>query len=431
MKIGSRLMQPPDGSTSAPPEFLQGSFSEACKQLWVRNKGMNMHGSENCLIHASFDGPGGFENAPPGPGDAVSASAGCAVVSIAQSNVSLPLGTALGLDLCSMPVAQLPVDCPQASVVGQAAEVDDSRTNTGLLVRALHAPEIAADGESANEGLAHGWAAPVLPVDILEPASRSRGVGLDGVGLDGVGGYDLSRAGCGAEGGAQPGEDSDEQLVLRVQFGDEEALALLRGRYAGLLQSQALRVLRSREEADDAVSEVFIEVWQRASCYHSERARPVAWLVTLVRRRAIDRLRVQQRQRKIELGLSEKQMYLMSDGGSPVEEEMRLGEIRASLEAALNKLPAEQGRAVWMAYCKGFSQKEISKITKAPVGTVKTRLEIGLRKMRQRLAQDESILNALRSGRLGKAPPSAQNASAARVVLDGRSSSEEAGIGVP
>jgi RNA polymerase sigma-70 factor (ECF subfamily) len=220
-------------------------------------------------------------------------------------------------------------------------------------------------------------------------------------------------------------------LVLRVQFGDEEALALLRGRYAGLLQSQALRVLRSREEADDAVSEVFIEVWQRASCYHSERARPVAWLVTLVRRRAIDRLRVQQRQRKIELGLSEKQMYLMSDGGSPVEEEMRLGEIRASLEAALNKLPAEQGRAVWMAYCKGFSQKEISKITKAPVGTVKTRLEIGLRKMRQRLAQDESILNALRSGRLGKAPPSAQNASTARVVLDGRSSSEEAGIGVP
>jgi RNA polymerase sigma-70 factor (ECF subfamily) len=223
-----------------------------------------------------------------------------------------------------------------------------------------------------------------------------------------------------------PEEDSDEQLVLRVQFGDEEALALLRGRYGGLLQSQALRVGRSREEADDAVSEVFIEVWQRASCYHSERARPVAWLVTLVRRRAIDRLRVQQRQRKIELGLSEKQMYLMSDGGSPVEEEMRLGEIRAALESALNKLPAEQGQAVWMAYCKGFSQKEISKITKAPVGTVKTRLEIGLRKMRQRLAQDESILNALRGGQLGKGPPSEPNGCAQRAVLEGRSSSEEA-----
>jgi RNA polymerase sigma-70 factor (ECF subfamily) len=215
-----------------------------------------------------------------------------------------------------------------------------------------------------------------------------------------VGGFDLSRAGGEAEGRSQSGEDSDEQLVLRVQFGDEEALALLRGRYGGLLQSQALRVLRSREEADDAVSEVFIEVWQRASCYHSERARPVAWLVTLVRRRAIDRLRVQQRQRKIELGLSEKQMYLMPD--------------------------AEQGQAVWMAYCKGFSQKEISRITKAPVGTVKTRLEIGLRKMRQRLAQDESILNALRGGQLGKGPPSEQNGCARRAVLEGRSSSEEA-----
>ena len=200
----------------------------------------------------------------------------------------------------------------------------------------------------------------------------------------------------------QGGDDSDEQLVLRVQFGDEEALALLRARYHGLLQSQALRLVRSPEEADDVVSEVFIEVWQRASCYHQEWARAVAWLVTLVRRRAIDRLRVRQRQRKVEVGLSQKQVSCTPDGGSPVEEEMRLGEIRAVLESALNRLPEEQGRAVWMAYYKGFSQKEISKITKAPVGTVKTRLEIGLRKMRQRLSREESILNALRGAGTGR-----------------------------
>ncbi len=200
----------------------------------------------------------------------------------------------------------------------------------------------------------------------------------------------------------QGGDVSDEQLVLRVQFADEEALALLRARYHGLLQSQALRLLRSSEEADDVVSEVFIEVWQRASCYHQEWARAVAWLVTLVRRRAIDRLRVRQRQRKVEVGLSQKQLSCTLDGGSPVEEEMRLGEIRAVLESALNRLPEEQGRAVWMAYYKGFSQKEISRITKAPVGTVKTRLEIGLRKMRQRLSREESILNALRGTGTGR-----------------------------
>ncbi len=205
------------------------------------------------------------------------------------------------------------------------------------------------------------------------------------------------------------GEDSDEQLVLRVQFGDEEALALLRARYCGLLQSQALRLLRSPEEADDVVSEVFIEVWQRASCYHREWARAVAWLVTLVRRRAIDRLRVRQRQRKVEVGLSQKQLSCTPDGGSPVEEEMRLGEIRTALESALNRLPEEQGRAVWMAYYKGFSQKEISKITKAPVGTVKTRLEIGLRKMRQRLSREESILNALRGVGTGRPASRAKN----------------------
>ena len=415
-------MQPPDGSTSAPPEFPQGSFSEACKQLSVRNKGMNMQASEICLVHASFNSLGDPENAPPGQDGAGTGSDAGAGVSNATLEASELLAPSIGADLCSLSAGQLPGVRIQAGKGEHAANANDLCTDLGIFARAPHPPQILPDGKSANgDWPPRTWKAPLSSVDIDEPASWSCGVGLEK-----AGGAESGRAGGGAAVDVHPEEDSDEQLVLRVQFGDEEALALLRGRYSGLLQSQALRLLRSREEADDAVSEVFIEVWQRASCYHSERARPVAWLVTLVRRRAIDRLRVQQRQRKIELGLSQKQMYLMSDGGSPVEEEMRLAEIRAALESALNKLPAEQGRAVWMAYCKGFSQKEISKITKAPVGTVKTRLEIGLRKMRQRLAQDESILNALRSSRTGKAPSSEQKAGAGRVVLDGRSSGEEA-----
>lgn len=409
-------MQPPDGSISAPPELLQGFFSEACKPLWVRNKGMNAHASENRLIQVSFDGSDGSDNAPAGDYSADMASGAGAVVSRCVSDGSQPLEPRIGLKLGSVSLLRL-----QAAMGEQDSESSDSCTTAKLLARSPQAPEIGPEGESANgDWPSRTWHAPIPPGDLTESANRSCLAGPEGASVD------SGRGGSGAAVEARSGEDSDEQLVLRVQFGDEEALALLRGRYGGLLQSQALRVLRSREEADDAVSEVFIEVWQRASCYHSERARPVAWLVTLVRRRAIDRLRVQQRQRKIELGLCEKQMYLMPDGASPVEEEMRLAEIRSALESAINKLPAEQGRAVWMAYCKGFSQKEISKITKAPVGTVKTRLEIGLRKMRQRLAQDESILNALRSGRLGKAPPPGQKAGAERVLLDRKSSGEEA-----
>ena len=249
-----------------------------------------------------------------------------------------------------------------------------------------------------------------------EAQARGAGAGLCGdVALSEAFLGDLPRGGAGQGG---DGDDSDEQLVLRVQFGDEEALALLRARYHGLLQSQALRFLRSPEEADDVLSEVFIEVWQRASCYHQEWARAVAWLVTLVRRRAIDRLRVRQRQRKIEVGLSQKQLSCAPDAGSPVEEEMRLGEIRAVLESALNRLPKEQGRVVWMAYYKGFSQKEISKITKAPVGTVKTRLEIGLRKMRQRLSREESILNALRGTGAGRSFARGEGTPEGRLVAE-------------
>lgn len=412
-------MQPPDGSTSAPPEFLQGFFSEAYEEQWARKKGMNTHVSEYCLAQAGLSGPcdGPFdgavklaaENAPLGQNGVTPASGNA--ISNVLSDAPQHVAAQLDVDRSSLSQVKLSVVHSKEADAEQTSRFTDARGGCGVLVRHHHAPETHSDGESRNDGFT-----PISCIDTSEHANRLRGTGVDT-----REGFDSGRKGADEAGELYGGEDSDEQLVLRVQFGDEEALASLRRRYGGLLQSQAIRVLRSREEADDAVSEVFIEVWQRASCYHSERARPVAWLVTLVRRRAIDRLRIQQRQRKIEIGLSEKQIYLMPDGVSPVEEEMNLAEIRSTLESALNKLPAEQGRAVWMAYCKGFSQKEISKITKAPVGTVKTRLEIGLRKMRQRLAQDESILNALRGGRLGKAPSPGRKAGATRATLKGAS----------
>jgi RNA polymerase sigma-70 factor (ECF subfamily) len=188
--------------------------------------------------------------------------------------------------------------------------------------------------------------------------------------------------GYGADGAATA--ESDESVLQRLNAGEQRAMGELWGRYAGLLFSQALRVLHNPAEAEDVVVEVFSEVWRRAGGYHPERARPAAWLVTLVRRRAIDRFRERRSHER-----AENRLALESGGGrvpnDGIEEQVRLSELRRLLEAVLQRLPERQREAVCMVYFEGLTQREISKRTRTPIGTVKTRLELGLRKMRERI----------------------------------------------
>jgi RNA polymerase sigma-70 factor (ECF subfamily) len=178
--------------------------------------------------------------------------------------------------------------------------------------------------------------------------------------------------------------ESDESVLKRLNDGEQRAMGELWGRYAGLLFSQALRVLHNAAEAEDVVVEVFSEVWRRAGGYHPERARPAAWLVTLVRRRAIDRFRERRSHER-----AEERLALERGGGREridgIEEQVRLSELRRLLELALERLPERQREAVCMVYFEGLTQREISKRTRTPIGTVKTRLELGLRKMRERI----------------------------------------------
>lgn len=188
--------------------------------------------------------------------------------------------------------------------------------------------------------------------------------------------------GGGGDGGADG--ESDESVLKRLSAGEQRAMGELWGRYAGLLFSQALRVLHNPAEAEDVVVEVFSEVWRRAGGYHPERARPAAWLVTLVRRRAIDRFRERRSHER-----AEERLALEQGGGAKaqdgIEEQVRLSELRRLLEQVLNRLPERQREAVCMVYFEGLTQREISKRTRTPIGTVKTRLELGLRKMRERI----------------------------------------------
>jgi RNA polymerase sigma-70 factor (ECF subfamily) len=202
----------------------------------------------------------------------------------------------------------------------------------------------------------------------------------DGAGRRGAG---CEPDGLGAD-GSGTGQESDESVLRRLNAGEQMAMGELWKRYAGLLFSQALRVLHNPSEAEDVVAEVFSEVWRRSGGYHPERARPAAWLVTLVRRRAIDRFRERR-----SLERAEERMALENGKGpavsNGVEEQVRISELRRLLEQALNRLPERQREAVCMVYFDGLTQREISKRTRTPIGTIKTRLELGLRKMRERI----------------------------------------------
>ena len=187
--------------------------------------------------------------------------------------------------------------------------------------------------------------------------------------------------------------ETDEDLLRRLQAKEPEALAQLWERYSGLLFTQALGVLHNPAEAEDIVVEVFAEVWRRAANYHPERARPAAWLVTLVRRRSIDKLRERRSYEKagVRLALEIETTKLNShcgfeeSGTDGVEEQVYLSELRRLLENALSGLPERQRETVSLAYFQGLTQREIAARTCTPLGTVKTRLELGLRKMRERI----------------------------------------------
>jgi len=177
--------------------------------------------------------------------------------------------------------------------------------------------------------------------------------------------------------------EPDEMLLLRLQAGEHSALAKLWGRYAPLLYSQSLKILHNPSECEDVVAEAFSEVWQRASTYHAQRAKPAAWLVTLVRRRAIDRLRERRSFERAEERLTSE--FARRTPSNSAEEHLRLADLRWLLDQALNKLTEQQRQTVCMVYFQGLTQKEISERTKTPIGTIKTRLELALRKMRERI----------------------------------------------
>jgi RNA polymerase sigma-70 factor, ECF subfamily len=174
----------------------------------------------------------------------------------------------------------------------------------------------------------------------------------------------------------------DVELMKAIAARDEAALAQFYDRYRVIVFGLLMRILNNREEAEDVLQEVFLQVWRKAGDFDENRGRPFTWLVTLGRSRAIDRLRTLASRERVAVAGAREVVEQISDAAADAFK----SEQRGLVNSALAQLPDEQKRPLMLAYFDGLTQSEIAARLGAPLGTVKTRMRTGLTRLRELLA---------------------------------------------
>ncbi len=162
---------------------------------------------------------------------------------------------------------------------------------------------------------------------------------------------------------------------------EQSALAELYDRYGRTAYGLALRVVRDKTLAEDAVQDAFLTIWRTASRFVPERGKASTWILTLVHRRAVDTVRREQRRRAESLDQAAEPSV------EGVEEDAWLRLQRERVQAALRRLPDTQREALELAYYGGFSQTELAERLGQPLGTIKSRMFTGLSRLREQLGE--------------------------------------------
>ncbi len=184
----------------------------------------------------------------------------------------------------------------------------------------------------------------------------------------------------------------DGELMSLIKEQDREALEALYARYSGPVFSLAMQMLRDAGAAEEVTQDAFFNVWRRASSYRSDRGKVIAWLFSIAHHRVIDEVR---RRKRREQAHSSQDVDLLScladDSGDPAR--FAIGRMRRSeIKEALSGLRPEQRDVVILAYYGGLTHSEIAKKLDQPLGTVKTRMRLALKKLRDLMgpqAQEE------------------------------------------
>jgi RNA polymerase sigma-70 factor (ECF subfamily) len=188
-------------------------------------------------------------------------------------------------------------------------------------------------------------------------------------------------------------ELSDADLVGLTADGNADAIGVLYDRYSGAVFAFAVRMLGDRAVAEELLQEVFFRCWKQARAYSSQRGSFITWLLSITHNMAIDELR--RRGRRPQRADTADPVQLLAnvrDREPSVEDRAQLGALREEIGAAMRQLPAAQRTTIEMAYFDGMTQREIADALQEPLGTVKTRMRLGMRKLRDHLNEHEMEL---------------------------------------
>jgi RNA polymerase sigma-70 factor, ECF subfamily len=180
---------------------------------------------------------------------------------------------------------------------------------------------------------------------------------------------------------------ADEEVMQLVRRGDPKAFEIVYERHSSAAYSLAYRMMGSRAGAEDVLQDAFLSAWRSGERYDPSRGSVRTWVLGIVHHRAIDALRratVHDRRRAGDEGIEER-----FEARERTDVEAARREEAVTVRAAMDALPADQCQVVELAYFGGFTHTEIAEMLGAPVGTVKGRMRLGLKKMRERLAHGE------------------------------------------
>jgi len=180
---------------------------------------------------------------------------------------------------------------------------------------------------------------------------------------------------------------SDEVLMEAIAHRHQLALEEFYQRHGSRIKSVIGNVVHEEGDADDVLQEILIQIWRESGHYSPKAGKLLGWVVTLARRRAIDRLRRKQAYCRAK---ERYQTYLdqqpqVTPQPRSLDNEIERADLRRYLHKRLKDLPRYQREAIELSFFTGMSHREIADVTRAPLGTVKTRLELGLQKLTQSL----------------------------------------------
>jgi RNA polymerase sigma-70 factor, ECF subfamily len=191
----------------------------------------------------------------------------------------------------------------------------------------------------------------------------------------------------------------DAALVARLAEGDGDALEELYERYSRVVYSFSLRMLADTSSAEELTQEVFLRLWRQGGSYQQSRGAFLTWLLSVTHNMAIDEIRRRKR-RPVAAATSEddQTITMLPDTRTDVENAAWLTSLQTIVRDALQEIPPPQRVVIELAYFSGLTQREIAERLGEPLGTIKTRMRLGLLKLRERLGPIlEDVVSVQRS----------------------------------